>query len=78
MANHSDVRFAVDYTESNVKKEDLKGFDLCVLGTSHHTVISLGTFGIWGALLSGGDAIASKGRNKEKLLWVRTFLVTIC
>ena len=72
MANHSDVRFSVDYLKENVLKEDYKGFDLCVLGSSDHTVITYGTFGLWGALLSRGDTIAAKGTNKEKYSWVTT------
>ena len=72
MANHSDVRFAFDYMEKNVKKEDYKGFDLCVLGSSDHTVITYGTFGLWGALLSRGDTMAAKGTNKEQYSWVQT------
>ena len=65
MANHSDVRFSVDYLEENVLKEDYKGFDLCVLASSDHTVITYGTFGRWGAQLSGGDVIASKGPDNN-------------
>ena len=72
MANHSDVRFALDYSVKNVKKEDYKGFDLCVLGSSDHTVITYGTFGLWGALLSRGDTMAAKGTNKEQYSWVQT------
>ena len=72
MANYSDVRFAFDYSEKNVKKEDYKGFDLCVLGSSDHTVITYGTFGLWGALLSRGETIAAKGTNKETYSWVPT------
>ena len=65
MANHSDVRFSVDYLEKNVLKKDYKGFDLCALASSDHTVITYGTFGIWGALLSGGDVIAAKSSIRE-------------
>ena len=53
-------------------KEDYKGFDLCVLASSDHTVITYGTYGVWGALLSRGDTIAAKGTNKEKYSWVTT------
>ena len=34
-----------------------------MLGSSQHTVITYGTFGMWGALLSGGEVIAAKGTN---------------
>ena len=39
------------------------GFDLCVLGSSDHVVMTYGTFGMWGALLSSGHVIAAKGTN---------------
>ena len=57
-----------------MKKEDYKGFDLCVLGSSDHTVITYGTFGLWGALLSRGDTMAAKGTNKEQYSWVQTLI----
>ena len=41
------------------------GFDLCVLASSDHTLITYGTFGLWGAILSRGDVIAAKGTNNE-------------
>ena len=34
------------------------GLDLALLALSQHSVVSHGTFGFWGALLSGGDIIA--------------------
>ena len=49
-----------------MKEEDSVGFDLCVLASSDHTLITYGSFGLWGALLSGGDVIAAKGTNKQK------------
>ena len=67
MANHSDVRFSADYMKKNVLKKDYKGFDLCVLASSDHTVITYGTFGRWGALLSGGDVIAPKGPGSSSV-----------
>ena len=38
------------------------GWDLCVLATSHHSVHTYGTFGLWGSLLAGGDVVVAKGR----------------
>ena len=64
-ANHSDVRFAEEYRRKNVKKADFVGFDLCVLASSDHTIITYGTFGMWGAILSRGDVIAAKGTNNQ-------------
>ena len=43
------------------------GFDLCVLASSDHSVFTVGTFGMWGSLLAGGDVIVSKGRNDPSI-----------
>ena len=48
-----------------MKNEDSVGFDLCVLASSDHTVITYGSFGLWGAILSRGDVIAAKGTNNH-------------
>ena len=64
-ASHSDVRYAVDYRNSHVESKDSVGFDLCVLASSDHNIITYGSFGLWGALLSGGDVIAAKGTNNQ-------------
>ena len=48
-----------------MKKEDFVGFDLCVLASSDHTIITYGSFGLWGAILSRGDVIAAKGTNNQ-------------
>ena len=61
------MRFGSDYSDKLVEQEDLVGFDLCVLATSQHTVITYGTFGLWGALLAGGEVLAAKGRNNITL-----------
>ena len=49
-----------------MKNEDFVGFDLCVLASSDHTLITYGSFGLWGAILSRGDVIAAKGTNKKR------------
>ena len=59
------MKYAEEYRVKNVKKEDSVGFDLCVLASSDHTVITYGSFGLWGAILSRGDVIAAKGTNKQ-------------
>ena len=59
------MKFAEEYRVKNVKKEDSVGFDLCVLASSDHTVITYGSFGLWGAILSRGDVIAAKGTNNQ-------------
>ena len=64
-ANHSDVKFAQEYRLKNVKNADFVGFDLCVLASSDHNIITYGSFGMWGAILSRGDVIAAKGTNNE-------------
>ena len=61
------MRFGSDYSDKLVEQEDLVGFDLCVLATCQHTVITYGTFGLWGALLAGGEVLAAKGRNNITL-----------
>ena len=38
------------------------GWDLCVLATSLHSVHTYGTFGMWGSLLAGGEAVVARGR----------------
>ena len=48
-----------------MKNEDFVGFDLCVLASSEHTLITYGSFGLWGAMLSPGDVIAAKGTSNE-------------
>ena len=56
------MRFGADFSAQKVSKDDLVGFDLCVLATSHHSVHTYGTFGLWGSLLAGGDVVVTKGR----------------
>ena len=36
------MRFGSDFSSQSVGPDDHVGFDLCVLGTSHHTVITYG------------------------------------
>ena len=72
-AKYKDVRFAQDYRIKNVKNEDSVGFDLCVLASSDHTLITYGSFGLWGAILSRGDVIAAKGTSNESYS-----VVTMC
>ena len=62
-----------------MKNEDFVGFDLCVLASSHHTLITYGSFGLWGAILSRGDVIAAKGTNNQAYSVVTTtFLQRPC
>ena len=37
------------------------GLDLAILSLCNHSIIDYGTFGIWGALLAGGDIILPDG-----------------
>ena len=97
LGNNSDVMFGSDYSSLSVDPSDhigysslfiivqecwfLLGFDLCVLASSDHNIISygnrlidwlscyvfLGTFGLWGSLLAGGDVIAAKGTSNVNL-----------
>ena len=43
LGNHSDVMFGSDFSSQSVAAEDHVGFDLCVLASSDHTVITYGT-----------------------------------
>ena len=63
MDKHEDVRFGSDYSTGRISNSETIGFDLCVLAKSDHSIFSVGTFGMWGSLLAGGDVIVSKGRN---------------
>ena len=56
-----------------MKTEDFVGFDLCVLASSDHALITYGSFGLWGAILSRGDVIAAKGTSNESYS-----VVTMC
>jgi len=67
LGKHGDVMFGSDYSENLVDQDDLVGFDLRVLASSDHTIITYGTFGLWGSLLAGGDVVAAKGRNNITL-----------
>ena len=77
-AKYTDIKFAREYSLKNVKKDDLVGFDLCVLASSDHTLITYGSFGLWGAILSGGDVIAAKGTNKKLYSVVTTYVHMLC
>ena len=70
LGRHSDVRFGCDYSKENVAQGEVAGWDLCVLATCHHSVHTYGTFGLWGALLAGGDVVVAKGRNQVTLLTI--------
>ena len=34
---------------------------------SDHSIFTIGSFGMWGSLLAGGDVIVSKGRNNPSI-----------
>ena len=72
------IRFAEEYRINNVKKEDFVGFDLCVLASSDHTLITYGSFGMWGAILSRGDVIAAKGTNNQTYTEVTILCRSFC
>ena len=60
-----------------MKKEDFVGFDLCVLASSDHALITYGSFGMWGAILSRGDVIAAKGTNNQTYTVVTIYDVMV-
>ena len=47
----------LSYT-NNADSVEGTGMDLALLAASNHSVVSHGSFGFWGAILSGGDVIA--------------------
>ena len=47
----------LSYT-NNTDSVEGTGMDLALLAACNHTVVSHGTFGFWGSVLSGGDVIA--------------------
>ena len=53
------------------------GFDLCVLASSDHALITYGSFGLWGAILSRGDVIAAKGTNNQTYTVVTIYDVMV-
>ena len=73
------MRFGIDYSQGRVDPPDAVGFDLCVLASSDHSAYMLGTFGLWGALLSGGDVIVAKvqilhlSKIKDQRSYLQTF-----
>ena len=60
-----------------MKAEDFVGFDLCVLASSDHALITYGSFGLWGAILSRGDVIAAKGTNNKTYSVVTALCINI-
>jgi hypothetical protein len=44
--------------ELNYQKNTfLSGIDLALLSQANHSIMTLGTFGMWGALLAGGHCL---------------------
>ena len=42
-------------------KEDAIGYDLALLSQSNHNILTRGTFGMWAALLCGGEYYGEYG-----------------
>jgi len=63
LGHHDDVVFGCDDEEDSVA---VIGYDLCLLSSCSHSVITYGTFGMWGALLAGGDVITTTGNTPGK------------
>jgi galactoside 2-L-fucosyltransferase 1/2 len=51
----------VFYSESATSQaaRDAVGTDMAILAACNHTIITYGTFGLWGALLAGGATVMS-------------------
>ena len=45
-------------------------FDMCVMASSDHSILTIGTFGQSCALLAGGDVVAVTGLSQELDTWV--------
>ena len=45
------------------------GIDLALLSLANHSIISHGSFGMWGALLAGGDTLVSA--NHLTSIWTK-------
>ncbi len=48
-------------SDGDSDSDESVGFDLAVLTSSNHTIISRGTFSMWGAMLSGGEYYTEYG-----------------
>jgi len=47
--------------------EEAVGIDLSIMANCNHTIITYGTFGMWGAILANGKVIAADNAAKESL-----------
>ena len=58
----------VIYSETSMEEdyEFVRGVDLATLAACNHTIITYGTFGLWGSLLSGGATIVSSRADSLK------------
>ena len=48
------------------------GVDLCVLSMCNHSIVDYGSFGLWAALMAGGQIILPRGhspRNTSDMMW---------
>ena len=57
--NRDDVAFAGHFQTAPYPYSFSKdiGEDLCLLSACNHTIMSFGTYGLWGALLAGGQVV---------------------
>ena len=42
------------------------GIDLALLSQANHSVLTYGTFGMWGALFAGGETVMPNSHRKTK------------
>ena len=47
--------------------EDAVGIDLAIMANCNHTIMTYGTFGMWGAFLAEGKVVAVGNATKEEL-----------
>ena len=49
----------------HIYMDTLSGTDLALLSAANHSILTYGTFGMWGALLAqGGEVVIPKGYEK--------------
>ena len=53
--NKKDIYFVGYGENSEIKNDDSIGYDLGLLIESNHNIVTRGTFGMWAAVLCGGE-----------------------
>lgn len=51
---------------TNKHKSHPPALDMAILSSCHHSIITYGTFGLWSAILAGGEVILADGFSENK------------